>query len=212
MRATSTAIAPSCGRRLGDEHGAVVLLHQPQPFAVAARRRSEVVGRERRVQIVDLAQQLARPPASRRAGRGARGWLPAPALTPPRVPLRRRRARAGSACVIRCRPAPRSRSRSPWSAPAPAAVRHRRAASTRTIDFTSGICRGAIDRLRSPRPISTQVSIASPAMSPHIATGLARSLRRDHDLAQRRAGSPGEAGDRGSRRARPRGRRPANTG
>ena len=40
------------------------------------------------------------------------------------------------------------------------------------IDFTSGICRGAIERLRRPSPRRIQASIGSPAMSPHIATGL----------------------------------------
>ena len=64
-------------------------------------------------------------------------------------------------------------------------LRRRGCASRGTIDFTSGIWRGAIDSSRSPRPISTQVQHRSPAMSPHIATGHAGLLRRDDDLAQR---------------------------
>ena len=63
-----TPTAPSAARGSATNTGAV---RPPRSAAahslVAARRRSEVVGRELGVQIVDLAQQRRGPPASRRA-------------------------------------------------------------------------------------------------------------------------------------------------
>ena len=126
------------------------------PFPGAGSSRAPAPRADRRSAATEPCSAAERP---RRAPPGSAGLL---------VDA----ARAGSAPSSRRRPAPRSRSR--CAAPAPA--RSRRSASAicveRTIDFTTGICRGAIDRWRRPSPISIHASSGSPAMSPHIATGL----------------------------------------
>ncbi len=40
--------------------------------------------------------------------------------------------------------------------------------------LTRGMLRGAIDRLRKPRPSNSAVKRGSPAISPHTATGMPR--------------------------------------
>jgi len=54
----------------------------------------------------------------------------------------------------------------------------------RTMDLTLGIWRGAIESARSPSPSRTQQKRGSPAMSPHIDTGLPALGRRCHLLDQ----------------------------
>ena len=60
-----------------------------------------------------------------------------------------------------------------WSASARAA---RSSASARlearTTAFTTGICRGVMEKSLSPSPSRIQVNVGSPAMSPHSDTGL----------------------------------------
>ena len=136
-------------------------------------------GRRRRWLGATAAHPAAgssRAPAWRAARRSA-ATAPAPPPRPRRAPARiswppRRSARAGSARAWRRRPAPRPRSRCAAPAPRAPGARRRRSCVEWMIDFSTGICRGAIDSWRRPSPIRIHASSGSPAMSPHIATGL----------------------------------------